>query len=970
MTPTPVRTTARLLAGPPPIRPLDRDGFLDTARAALRSRPVLRITGPAGIGKSTLVQALADEARAQGVTTLRCAPGPDDSLLPYGALVDLLAPVGPESLARLPAEPRAALRAALLRGPEPTDGRDRLALRLAVVELLSGLTADGAPLLLVLDGVHWLDRPSAELLVYVAHRADPLGLRIVSTERSGEDPPPLYPPGTLELAVPPLSLSGVEQLLAQDAGPGAADLPVRLLRQIHEVSGGNPSYALALAPHHPGSRHPDDRHPEGRGAADGPYVPSALRRRLLASAAGLPPQTRALLLLAATAARPTLDLLRAAGVADPAAVLAGPERLGLVGTDADGAVRFGHPMQRAALLDDATTRERLAAHTVLAELVPDPVERARHLALATPYQDAALAELLSGAAASARTAGRPDTAYELAVLAVERTPAGHHADRTDRLLDAAGFAVDAGMHEEARRAAESVLATPAGPADPDQRVRARLVLLETAGQALGDTRGLIEAGLADAIGNAGLQARLRLWAAVRALLGGSTATAAEQAARAAELAALADDRSTRVSALGLLATVQAMRGTPGDAEHTLALALSAADSLAGPADDRSLMRRQALAELDADQVVEAHARITALLERSQARAGVEDSLATLVALVRVQVRRGECAQALATAERCGRLLTDADLPSPLAAYAAALAETAAGTLDRARAAAGAAVDGSTADGDRLFLIRALGALGTAQLLAGSPDGAAAAVESLQRARELGAAMELADPDTVRRLADLAEALALLGETAEAAEVLAEARSLTAGWTPPWGGGALAALERAEGLVQAALGRIGAAADALSASAERLRGLPLPLELVRTLIAWGGAERRARHRVVARAALTEAAGICRLLAAAPLLRRAEEELDRLSPGERVRTAMELTASEQRVADLVSAGATNREVAAALFVSVKTVEGTLSRVYRKLGVRSRTGLARAADIRGHELFTDRARDTPLMRGVRTS
>jgi DNA-binding CsgD family transcriptional regulator len=956
----------------PAVPPLSRDGFLDDALAALRSGGSLRISGPAGIGKTTLLRVLADDAEARGATVLRCGFGPEDSPLPFGALVDLLAPVPDQSLEALPPEPRAALRQVLLRGESPAAGRDRLAVRVAVAELLRGLPSDGEAPLLVLDGVQWLDRPSAEVLSYVGRRADVLGLRIATAERGGEHSdshgsgfsggnkseavPELWPPGTVERTVPPLSVDAVERLLTQRSGHSDA-LPGRLLRQIHEVSGGNPSYALALA----------------RGTGGGLALPSGLRRSLLAPVVALPPNTRFLLLLAATANHPGVGLLRAAGVPAPAAGLAQAEGLGLIRTGPDGAVRFRLPILRAALVADASAQQRLDAHSLLAALVADPVERARHLALAHPYEDAGIATRLADAAAAARGSGLPDAAYELAVLAVERTPAALPARRLERLLDAAGCAVDAGMHEEARQAAESVLAVPAqaAGADPEQRVRARLVLLETAGQALGDTRGLIEAGLADAVGNAGLEARLRLWAAVRALLGGSTATAAQQAGRAAELAELAEDRATRISALGLLATVQAMRGEPADAELTLATALSAAEeSLATSADDRSLMRRQALAELDGDRVAEAHARITALLERSQARTGVEDSMATLVALVRVQVRRGECVQALATADRCARLLSDADLPSPLGAYAAALAETVAGTPERACALARSAVDGSAADGDRLFLIRALGVLGTAQLLAGHPEGAAAAVESLQRARDLGSAMELADPDTVRRLADLTEALALLGETGEAADVLAEARRLTAGWSPPWGGSALAALDRAEGLVQAALGRIEAATAALAASADRLRALPLPLELVRTLIAWGGVERRARHRVVARAALAEAAGICRSLGAAPLLRRAEEELDRLAPGERVGTASELTASEQRVAELVSGGATNREVAAALFVSVKTVEGTLSRVYRKLGVRSRTALARAADIRGHEVFTEQARDTPLMGRVRTS
>ena len=945
----------------PTVRPLPRAGFLEAAEAALRAGGALRILGAAGIGKTTLLRALAEDAEAQGATVLRCLPGPDDGALPFGALVDLLAPVHDRSFAALPPEPRAALRDALLRGGEPVTDRNRLAVRVAVAQLLRGLAAATGPVLLVLDGIQWLDRPSAEVLSYVAHRAGPLGLRMVTAERGEEPSPRLWPAGTAELTVPPLSPRELEQLLAQAGAPAAATLPTRLLRQIHEVSAGNPLYALAL----------------GRTTADlapgeGPRLPPALRRTLLAPAEGLPPLTRTVLLLAATANRPDLGLLRAAGIADPAAALAEPERLGLVGTGPDGSVRFRHPVQRAALLDAANARDRLAAHAALAALVSDPVERARHLALARPYQDATLAALLTDSAASARRAGRPATAYELAVLAVERTPARLPADRVDRLLDAAEFAVDVGMHEEARRAAETVLSAAAevSAAEPDQRVRARLVLLETAGQALSDAWGLIEAGLADAAGNAGLQARLRLWAAVRALLGGSTAVAARHASAAAELAAPAADPATAVSALGLLATVQAMRGEPDAAEDTLARALRAAADPAAPVDDRSLMRRQALAELDADRVAPAQARIAALLDRSRPRAGVEDELATLVALVRVQVRRGECVRALATAAGCTRLLAEAGLPSPLGPYAAALAETAAGTLDRARTAARAAVAGSAADGDRLFLVRALGALGTAELLTGHPEGAATAVEALQRARELGAAMELADPDTVRRLADQAEALALLGETGEARQVLAEARSLTHGWTAPWGGSALAALGRAEGLVHAAGGRMDEATAVLHGSAEALRLLPVPLELVRTLIARGGVERRARHRVAARAALGEAAEICIRLGAAPLRRRVDEELERLAPGERPGTAVELTASEQRVAELVARGATNREVAAALFVSVKTVEGTLSRVYRKLGVRSRTALAHAVDIRGHEEFIDLARDTPLMRVGRTS
>jgi DNA-binding NarL/FixJ family response regulator len=250
-------------------------------------------------------------------------------------------------------------------------------------------------------------------------------------------------------------------------------------------------------------------------------------------------------------------------------------------------------------------------------------------------------------------------------------------------------------------------------------------------------------------------------------------------------------------------------------------------------------------------------------------------------------------------------------------------------------------------------VRALGVLGESLLHAGGAERTAHAVEALQRARALADRMELADPDTVRRLADLAEASALLGEHDAADAALAEADAKVTGWgEPAWGAGAAAAVGRARAVALAARGDSAAGVAVLREAVEGLRALPLPLELARALVVWGAIERRARHRATARDALTEAERLCLRHGAAPLLTRARAELDRLTPGERPRgrDTLELTASEQRIARLVADGATNREAAAALFVSVKTVEGTLSRVYRKLGVRSRTALARAV-VDGH-------------------
>lgn len=149
-------------------------------------------------------------------------------------------------------------------------------------------------------------------------------------------------------------------------------------------------------------------------------------------------------------------------------------------------------------------------------------------------------------------------------------------------------------------------------------------------------------------------------------------------------------------------------------------------------------------------------------------------------------------------------------------------------------------------------------------------------------RRAGESMGIADPAALRWYADLAEALVVLGETDAAGEVLQAAHRRTGRQTP---GSGLAALERAEGLREAALGRAGKGVSRLQSAADRLRNLPLPVDLARTLIALGAVERRSRRRTAARAALTEALRICGEAGAAPLAAKAREELGRLDAVER-------------------------------------------------------------------------------------
>jgi len=850
--------------GPTPFgAPPGRRDLLAATRDALRARHGVLLHGPAGIGKSTLLAALGAAALDGGAAVLCCSPAPEDARLPHLGLIDRFTRMPPEVVEGLLPEPRAALLTALLHGPVPDGRHDSLAVRVAVLEALRRLSRT-APVVLVVDGLQWLDAPSAGVLAFVARRIDDADIRFVAAEQvaDGERLGHAHccPPDTAETAVPPLADEDVAGLLHAE---GTA-LPPPVLRAVLRTAAGNPFYALEL-----GRLAPRD----GLPAESGGFlpVPDALRAPLLERARDLSVAAREALLVAAVADRPALPLLRAAQVPDTAATLGDAERAGLVRFGSSEDVRFAHPMLRAALYADATAAERRRAHGRLAVAETEPVARARHLALARPHEDESTAAALMAAAHGARERGEPDVATELAELAVRRTPVDRPADRDRRLLDAAGFACDAGRWEESQRAARAV---PTGSGSARTRVRARPALLGTAGQALWDNARLIEDGLREAAGVPELEAALYHWAALRGLLCGELTEAAGHARRSAGCAARAGNPGMRIAALSTPARVRALAGESDGAQEALAEASAMADS--GP-QSWGLTRMRAVLDLDADRVDRAARHLTDLLDTAGEAAGVEGTVASLDALTRVQVRTGECREALRTAARCTRVAAAAGLESAPALYAAALAETFGGAGDTARDLAARAVRICEADGDRLFLLRALAAHGQAALFTGDRRHVAEAVESLRRVAELGASMGAADPPSLGWAADLAEALVAGGETGAAEEVLREARGRAARRVP---GSLRAALERAEGLREAAVGRAKEGAALLRASAERLRPLGLPVDLARTLTALGSVERRARHRTAARTVLAEALRTAERAGAVPLADRAGAELARV------------------------------------------------------------------------------------------
>ncbi|WP_285635532.1 helix-turn-helix transcriptional regulator [Actinoallomurus iriomotensis] len=902
-----------------------RGPLLEAARAQLAAGSVL-LTGPAGIGKSTLLSALA--AEVTGHRILRCSLSQTEHHLPFLGLIDLLADTGDEILHTLPAPQRAALESALLRHTDPVGERDGLSLRMAVLATFRALCASG-PVLIVVDDAQWLDAPSAELLAFIARRARGLPLRALVGQRTGaggsRPEPRLCPPPVRAFDVPPMTAAEVTRLL------GELELPRAVLAKVHRASGGNPFFAVEL----------------GRALAehDGPLdpaaplpVPDGLRSLMLGRLLALSSGARRTLLTACAAARPTLALLRGAGRPDADADLAEAREAGIVAPGE--VVRFTHPLLAAVLYAEAPERDRLAVHAALADVVTDPVERARHLALVAPGRDAEVAATLDEAAAAARRRGAPAAAARLGLLAADRTPRAD--EETGLRLTAAEDALASGEFALARGIAEEVLAHASIPAE---RVRAWIVLLDSGGQALAELDDVFPRALADARDDPALLAPLRYRLAWRAwLVKGSAPRARDEAATAARLAAEAGDRRTEVLALTKQALAEFHTGRL-EAERTLERALSGPQDPAIRFDHNGPVYLRHRHHLLHDRLEEARAELRSLTYAVRQRGAVEDLFMCLYGSAQVEIFRGRCDRALDLAEQCLRLAEDSELSRGPAWCAVAFAEAAGGALDRALAAAERAVAHSEDDGDLLFLPHSLHAAGHIRLLRGDAAGAA---DALRRVRRLERGQGLVEPAMRRWHADLAEALVATGASGEAAEVIEETRrdAVRLGRR-----GVLAVLERASALVTAARGDLDGAVEGLTRAVETLAASPYPLEEGRARLELGRLRVRMDAPAPARESLRAAHRVFTRAKAAPWVAAVTAELDHLDVGAPRPTAEAdalhtLTGVERRVAMLVADGATNREIATRLFVSVKTVEAALTRTYRKLGIRSRVDLARLA------------------------
>ena len=883
------------------------------------------VSGEPGIGKTALWLAGGASARACGFRVLSTRPSEAETGYSYAGLTDLLDGAVDDVLPELPPIQRRALEAALLLGDSDhaVDERSVASAFLGALRIL----ANGGPVLVAVDDAQWLDPASLAALRFALPRLESEPVASLVAAR-GEPPEWLRRgiPATRLLVVElaGLSLGALHELLRERID---LRLPRPAVIRIHETSVGNPFYALELA-----------RALGRRGGSVDPTVELPLSQTLSELVAGrlrgLSPAARRVAGVASTAADPTVALVEeivGSGADDAldACVTAGVLEL-------DGPrVRLVHPLLGSAIRSDATATELRALHARLAELAATAEERARHLALSTSGPDETVATVLDRESASASTRGATATAAELAELALRLTPPDREAAVLSRALVVADRLHDAGDDARATALLERTLRGAGGGVDRS-RVLMRLAAVRwlTAGQH--EAEALYREALAEADGDAGLETEILLRLAELARFTSTRDAGLELARRAVETSTEIEDRRTRCRALGSygLLHFSVGLGAPGaEMREALELERSLGIESLGDVAPTDVLIHQLFWSGDVDE-----ARRLLVPRLETALAGAELEAAThLWLLALVEWRAGNWPLAARHADEVTALHRQVgrDGVWPIYEWPAAVVAAHRGMVDDARTRSRRALAATEETRQAMAEAAHHFVLGFLELSLGRPEEAVAHLLVMTRWADDGG---LREPGHRVELGDLLEALVATGEHDEADELLLtweeRSRSLDRAW-------ALSVLARCRGLLSAARGDDeGAFASFEHALSEHSRSRD-PFQRARTLLALGRTQRRAKRRGAARATLEQALSAFELLGAPLWAEMAPAELARL--GRRAAAGAELTEAEQRIAGLVAQGKTNREVADRLFLTVHSVETALTRIYRKLGIRSRTELA---------------------------
>jgi DNA-binding CsgD family transcriptional regulator len=899
------------------------DALLREARPGRGRALVLR--GNAGIGKTVLLDYVVQQA--SGFQVLHYTAVESEAELPFAGLQALLGPVL-DRLTGIP-EPQAhALRAAL--ALESIAETNRLAVYAGALSLF-GEAAESVPLLVVVDDAHWLDRPSAEALTFVARRLTAESLTLLFAVREGEG-------ADFGIALPTIEVGALETaasmaLLHERFG---STIAAKVARHLAEATGGNPLALLEVA------AQLDEGERVGREPLPD-YLPASesVERTVRRALRSMPPETRRALLVAAASDSATEGELAALEAAEDA---------GLVRIHA-GSVAFRHPLVRSAVYHSASADERRAAHRSLAEaLTGEEVadRRAWHLAAAAEGSDESVAAALEAAASRFVERGGQASASRALERAAELS---EDDDACARRLHAAGRAAEHGGDlERAAVLAERALARGR---DPDIRAAARVLAWQA-----NDWRGLAEDDVELETEAERLASLLPARAALMLYVSSGAAWRKLDLERALRLARKSVEitpvKSTKPAegswepwmadvATGNrwnLAFILLLLGRPTEAEEAVRGLLPVADAsghaLVARASPLSLNYHAYLERYD-----EGRSEIERAIRSSLKEGHVWGEMWLTRSLAFVDLLQGRFPAARAGAARSLGLAESIGVPGGVALSLSILAWLAAveGRESEAREDAARADElAQRGLGHRLLRARLQTTLGLLELGLGRPQ---AAIEKLVPVADLAERHGVREPSVLPYAPDLIEAYARAGEREAATRELTKLAELANALDRRW---ALAAVARLHGL----LGRDDDLDEHFGAALElHEQGAGSAFDRARTELLYGERLRRAKRRVEAREHLRSAIELFDGLGAAPWSEQARRELR--ASGESIPrrdpTAPEkLTPQELQVALQVAEGKTNRDVAAALFLSPKTVEFHLTRVYRKLDIHSRAELVR--------------------------
>jgi DNA-binding CsgD family transcriptional regulator len=887
------------------------EGVLEASARGESSSLVLR--GEAGIGKTALLTYAAE--RGSDRKLLRIGGIEAESDLAFAGLYGLLRPIV-EKLGELPEAQAAALTGAL--GLGPSLGSDRLLVSAATLSLLAA-AADEGPLLCLIDDAQFLDTASAEALVFSARRLVAEPVAILFAAREGEART-FEAQGLPEFVLDGLDAEAGAKLLRASA-PAAADA---VREWLLAEAGGNPLALLELPSGLSAAQL------EGRAALpEAIPLSSRLRSAFEQRVDRLPAATRTALLIAALddggEVATVMGAARESGL--PEDTLDSAEKAGLLRL-VGGRIEFRHPLVRSAVHGYSTLTERRDAHAALAAALSAPEDTDRrvwHRALATLTTDEEVAAALEASAHRSQARAGHASAATAYVRAAELS--ADEERRTRRITAAAEAAWAAGQPERAREMIARALPLATGELRPKLLYLAGVIEARTR-----DGRGaiatLVEA--ADASENGSFTLEVLTEATEAAMYAGDDLQAASLGARASGIEPGSETDRFRVAALGGVAAALA-----GDYGRAAPLLLEATQRAEGLEDPHALIwaaRAASIGNTPRSGLPYAARGVTLARERAV--------LSVLPVLLSHQasglIGHGRFKLAYASAEEGIRLARDFGHQWGVGRNLSNLAmlDSVRGDEAPARAHADEARELAASSGAVLIAEFAGWALGVLELTLGRPGEATdrlLMVSDSERAES--------NPLTgLWSIPDLIEAAARSGRLDETTERFDRYTDWVRQAPTPT---RLALLARCRAL--AGDGDLAEQFDAALADVADIS----PFEHARTELLYGEWLRRGRKRREARGHLRRAADLFRQVGTPPWEKRAEAELRATGETARRRdpsTLDQLTPQELQIAGFVADGMTNRQIAEQLFLSPRTIDYHLRKIFSKLGIASRTELVR--------------------------